>query len=437
MRWQGSANCRDSNRAYLASQPGQKSHSRPDFAILATVLDIFYILVILQIALGLYSLWDGFEWFRMVRGRLASHAGFYAPVAAVICPCKGNEPGLEENLTALTRLDYPQYEIYFSLATSLDPALKIVERVKAATERPVHIVIAGPPEDCGEKVQNLRKAVEALPDKFELLVFVDSDVRLPRGWLTKLAAPLQDARIGATTAYRWVIPSRAVGAGGFASALASAWNASIATLLGRPRENFCWGGGTAIRVKTFDDARVLEAWLGAVSDDFALTRALQEAGKPIIFCPECLAATPHPWTMSSLLEFTNRQILITRVYASRRWLMGAAAHVSYSLTMIYAAFLILITIPSGDPWVHLALMAFVVVLVAALKGALRTIAVNEMLPEWKAQLNQWSWVWIALAPIVPFLFTWNFVSSLLTKRIRWRNIRYELVSPNVTRILKR
>jgi cellulose synthase/poly-beta-1,6-N-acetylglucosamine synthase-like glycosyltransferase len=401
------------------------------------VLDIFYILVILQIALGLYSLWDGFEWFRMVRGRLASHAGFYAPVAAVICPCKGNEPGLEENLTALTRLDYPQYEIYFSLATSLDPALKIVERVKAATERPVHIVIAGPPEDCGEKVQNLRKAVEALPDKFELLVFVDSDVRLPRGWLTKLAAPLQDARIGATTAYRWVIPSRAVGAGGFASALASAWNASIATLLGRPRENFCWGGGTAIRVKTFDDARVLEAWLGAVSDDFALTRALQEAGKPIIFCPECLAATPHPWTMSSLLEFTNRQILITRVYASRRWLMGAAAHVSYSLTMIYAAFLILITIPSGDPWVHLALIAFVVVLVAALKGALRTIAVNEMLPEWKAQLNQWSWVWIALAPIVPFLFTWNFVSSLLTKRIRWRNIRYELVSPNVTRILKR
>lgn len=401
------------------------------------MLDIFYILVILQIALGLYSLWDGFEWFRMVRRRLASHAGFYAPVAALICPCKGNEPGLEENLTALTRFDYPQYEIYFSLATSLDPALKIVERVQAATERPVHIVIAGPPEDCGEKVQNLRKAVEALPQKFEIVVFVDSDVRLPHGWLTKLAAPLQDARIGATTAYRWVIPSRAIGAGGFASALASAWNASIATLLGRPRENFCWGGGTAIRLKTFDDAKVLEAWRGAVSDDFALTRALQEAGKPIIFCPECLAATPDPWTMSSLLEFTNRQILITKVYASRRWLMGGAAHASYSITLIYAAFVIVTMIPSGDPWVHLALMSFVIILLAALKGALRTIAVNEMLPQWKTQLNQWSWVWIALAPLVPFLFMWNFAASLLTKRTRWRNIRYELVSPSITRVLKR
>ena len=92
------------------------------------MLDIFYILVVLQIALGLYSLWDGFEWFRMVRRRLSSHAGFYAPVAAVICPCKGNEPGLEENLSALTRFDYPTYEIYFSLATSLDPALKKIGR---------------------------------------------------------------------------------------------------------------------------------------------------------------------------------------------------------------------------------------------------------------------------------------------------------------------
>ena len=105
--------------------------------------------------------------------------------------------------------------------------------MKAASSKPIHIVIAGPPEDCSEKVYNLRRAVEALPAKFEVLVFTDSDVRLPRGWLTKLVAPLQDARIGATTAYRWIIPSGQFGAGGFSSALASAWNAAIATMLGK------------------------------------------------------------------------------------------------------------------------------------------------------------------------------------------------------------
>jgi cellulose synthase/poly-beta-1,6-N-acetylglucosamine synthase-like glycosyltransferase len=401
------------------------------------VLYFFYLLVVVQIALGLYSLWDGYGWFRVVRGRLASHAGFYAPTAAVICPCKGSEPGLEENLMALTRFDYANYEIYFSLATSLDPALKIVERVKAASARRVHIVIAGPAEDCGEKVHNLRRAVESLTENFEVIVFTDSDVRVPKGWLGKLIAPLQDPRIGATTAYRWIIPSRAIGAGGFASAMASAWNASVATMLGRPSENFCWGGGTAIRRSTFNDVHVLEAWEGAISDDFALTHALVAAGKPIVFCPECLAATLHPWTGASLLEFTNRQILITRVYSPRRWGLGMAAHLGYVVTLVFAGFVILTMMAGGDPWMNLALIAFVIPFLAVIKGLLRTIAVTEMLPEWKAQLNQWSWVWTALAPLVPFLFAWNFISSLLSRRTRWRNVRYELVSPSITRVLQR
>jgi cellulose synthase/poly-beta-1,6-N-acetylglucosamine synthase-like glycosyltransferase len=398
----------------------------------------FYILVILQIAVGLYSLWTGFEWFQMVRRRLGSHAGFYAPVTAVICPCKGNELGLEDNLKAITQFDYPSYEVYFSLATSLDPALKVVERVKTASKRPVHIVIAGPPEECGEKVYNLRRAVEALPaDKFEVIVFTDSDVRLNRGWLTKLVAPLQDARIGATTAYRWIIPSRSIGQGGFASAMASAWNAAVATMLGKEKDNFCWGGGTAIRRKTFDDAQVLEFWSGAVSDDFALTRALNEAGKPIVFCPECLAATPHPWTGTELLEFTTRQVVITRVYSPRMWALGMVSHLAYSLTLIYAFIVILTAMIGSDPWGQLALMALVAPLLAAMKGAMRTIAVSEVLPEWKAKLQEWGWAWMALAPVVPFLFSWNFIQSLLTKKIRWRGIRYELVSVNETRILKR
>jgi len=401
------------------------------------VASLFYLLITVQIALGLYSLWEGLEWLRMARRRLATHAGFYAPVAAVICPCKGAEFGLEENLAALTRFDYPNYEIYFSLATSLDPALAVIERVKASSPHPVHIVIAGPPQNSSEKVHNLRRAVESLPEQFEVIVFVDSDGRPLRSWLAKLVAPLQDPRIGAATAYRWIIPSRGAQNAVLAGALASAWNAAVATLLGRPRENFCWGGGTAIRRKTFDDARVLEAWNGAASDDFAMTLALQRANRPILFCAECLVPSVQPWTRSDLLEFTNRQITIARVYSPRQWLLGAAAHAGYSLTLIFAAAIIVITMAGGDPWIQLALVTLVVPLLAAMKGALRTVAINELLPDWKPQLNEWSWAWTALAPVVPFLFAWNFAVSLVSKRIRWRGLRYELLSPGSTRLLKR
>jgi ceramide glucosyltransferase len=274
-----------------------------------------------------------------------------------------------------------------------------------------------------------------LPARFDVFVFTDSDVRFSHGWLAKLVAPLEDRHIGATTTYRWLIPSGGFGAGGFSSALASAWNAAVLTLLGHTRDNFCWGGGTAILRETFHDVGVREAWDGALSDDLAMTRAIKEAGKSIVFCPECLGVTLHPWTGLALLEFTNRQILITRVYARRRWLLGAAAHISYSFTLVYAVVVLLIAMAGGDPSIHLALITLVIPLLAAMKGALRTVVASELVPEWQDRLKRWSWVWTALAPVVPFLFTLNFILSLVTKRMRWRGIRYELISPHTTRIL--
>ncbi len=90
---------------------------------------------------------------------------------------------------------------------------------------------------------------------------------------------------------------------------------------------------------------------------------------------------------------------------------------------------------SGDSWVQLALLTVAIVLIGAMKGAIRTAAINELLPEWRSQLQQWSWVWTALAPVVPFLFAWNFLNSLVTKRNMVARGRYELVSPSLTRIL--
>jgi len=117
--------------------------------------------------------------------------------------------------------------------------------------------------------------------------------------------------------------------------------------------------------------------------------------------------------------------------------LGFSANAGYSFTLLFAAVFILGAMIAGDPWFQLALMAFVIVLLAMAKGVLRTVALAEMLPEWRTQLEPWSWTWVVLAPMVPFLFTWNFIASLLTRHIRWRNIHYELVSANVTRVLPR
>ena len=245
---------------------------------------IFYVLAIVQILVGLYLLWQGVQWLGYARRRANTDAGFYAPRTAVICPCRGVEPGLERNLTALTEFDHQNYEIFFALASESDPAHSIVKRVAGTSRVKAHVVIAGKPEDCGEKVNNLRAAIEQLTPDFEFIAFTDSDGRPGKSWLKRLVAPLNDSRIGATTTMRWYIPNRS----DLPTALLAAWNAPVVTMLSENGKNFCWGGGTAIRRSVFDQAGVLEDWRNSVSDDWSMTRALQRAGRSIMFLPDCL-----------------------------------------------------------------------------------------------------------------------------------------------------
>ena len=397
------------------------------------MLTLFYLLVVEQILQGLYNLWDGLKWLRLAQRRAISHSGFYAPRVALFCPLKGTEPGLEQNISALVSLDYPDYEIFFTMASADDPARKIVERVAAGTKRKTHVVIAGRPNGCGEKVNNLRAAVPQATGGFDVYVFADSDGRPGRGWLSRLVAPLADSNLGAVTAFRWFFPQ----AGGIWSALASAWNAPAATFLGEHNRNFCWGGGTAIRRERFEECSVLEFWNGSVSDDYSLTRALRQYGLPILFAPECIIPSTFDCDAAGLLEFTNRQIIITRVYESRLWMLAGLAHAMYCGAILIGAALFVYNTITGAPALHILLLVLVPIVLSMGRGVLRLASIMEVLPEWKTKLLADGWIWTFLAAAAPFLSLWNSVVALFTRQIRWRGIRYELVSPSQTRILSR
>src|SRR5262245_57222388 len=83
--------------------------------------NLFVFLALAQILVGLYLLYEGVHWLGYVRRRKATDPGFNAPRTAVLCPCKGIEPGLERNLTALCEFDYPNYEVFFAIASESDP----------------------------------------------------------------------------------------------------------------------------------------------------------------------------------------------------------------------------------------------------------------------------------------------------------------------------
>lgn len=399
---------------------------------LVRVETLFYFLALVQILMGLYLIFQGVEWLGYARRRMHTDPGFAAPRTAVLCPCKGMEAGLERNLVAFTEFDHQNYEIFFILASESDPAYSIVKRVAGNSKPKAHVIIAGKPDGCGEKVNNLRVAIEQLPEEFELLVFADSDGRPGKSWLQRLTAPLSDARVGATTTMRWFIPND----NGLASSMLAAWNASVVTMLTEKGKNFCWGGGTAIRRKVFHQIDVLEFWKGSVSDDYSLTRALDHSGRNVLFVPECLTVSFVETDFEGLLEFTNRQILISRIYADRIWSAGAATHFLYCLTILLGVFSALGDLFTSRPFFHIMTLLCLPVILAAIRGALRLAAVTEVLSPYRNQIMAQSWIYLLLPAIVPFLFLWNFIHSLFTKRIGWRGVQYELISPQQTNILR-
>lgn len=395
------------------------------------VESLFEFLAILQIASGLFLLWQGIQWLAYVRRRLRMDPGFFAPRTAVLCPCRGMEPGLERNLVSLLEFNHQNYEVFFILASITDPAYTTVKRLAACSRVKAHVILAGKPERCSEKVNNLRVCVEQLPPEFEVLVFVDSDGRPGKTWLHHMVAPLTDSRIGATTTMRWFIPNN----NALPTALLAAWNASVVTMLGEHAKNFCWGGGTAIRRNLFEQLGMLDVWQNSFSDDYSLTSAIERSGRQIVFLPECLTPSYVQTDFPGLLEFTNRQVKITRFYRSKMWAAAFATHFLYCFTLFFGFFVTLNLVAEARPATQIVTLWLLPLLLSAMRGALRVIGVTEAVPALRSQIMNQSWIYILVTLFVPFLYLYNFLASLAGRRISWRGIQYEIISPDQTRVL--
>lgn len=386
---------------------------------------VFYVAVAIVIWLGILSLRNGFSFDSYLNDQLRHRSSDYTPFASVIAPTRGLDPGLLENVEPLLNQDYPGYEIIFVTDRPDDLSVPLIERVIRRSSRPARIVFAGAAVDNGQKVHNLRSAVSQVDSKCEVLVFVDTDARPPTHWLRSLVAPLQDERLGAATGYRWFIPE----SGGIASHLRSVWNASIASALGtRSDKNFCWGGSTAIRRSTFERLRVSERWRGTVSDDFTVTRVLQEAKLPIHFVPQCLIPSLDDCSLSELFEFTNRQLKITRTYAPHLWKSVLIGSLIFTTVFFGGLIMVITRAVQGRSFVVPLSLLLIVYVLGALKSYLRLQAVVKVLQPYRKQLLRSLPAHVLLWPIASALFLLNGVVAWCSRRIRWRGITYELKS---------
>lgn len=393
---------------------------------------VFSLFAVLLVFLSYRSLISAIAYLRYFRKELARPLSGFTPFVSIIVPCRGVDEGLEQNLRALVDQDYPDYEVIFVVSDENDPAVLVIKALLDEAGISTMLAVAPKAKLAGQKVENLREAVLHCSGGTEILVFTDSDARPPADWLRHLVAPLENEDVGAATGYRWFISKRPT----FASELRSAWNASIATALGpNAKSNFCWGGSTAIRREVFERLDIRGKWSGTLSDDFTVTRTLKDVGLPIVFVPRALVATIENCTLREMLEFTTRQMRITRVYAPALWLTSLFGSGMFTLVLI-AAFLIIVL--SSQNAVSAAIAWLTIMLVAAFsigKSWLRLEAVKLALPEYRNELGWQFWPQNTLWLITPVLFFYNCLAALASRRLTWRGITYQLKSPHETVII--
>ena len=156
----------------------------------------------------------------------------------------------------------------------------------------------------------------------------------------------------------------------------------------------------------------------------------------VIFVPACLVASYESTTWARFYEFCRRQFLITRVYAPLTWWLGLLSCLGSVLGLWGAVAL------AGYAWTiaasHLPFYVAIPIVSFAcqlIRSILRQATVVRVLREQGPSMRP-----AILADVLGFCF-WAILqlafilASAWGRTIRWRGIRYRLVSPTHIDIL--
>ena len=402
------------------------------------VLTCFLVLAAVALLESLYSVKGGIDYYQLFRRHGQAPPPDFVPPATLIVPCKGLDQGLAKNLAAYFALDYPDFQILFVTTDSSDACVPFLERLKAEYPKvQSRILFSGQARQRGQKIHNLMYAVEWVREADRVMAFGDSDIRPASDWLRYLIATLGAPEVGVATGFRWYLPQQA----NFASVLRSVWNAGIASLMRSGDCRFAWGGAMAVRREVFRQCRVLDYWANSLSDDYSLSQAIHDHSLAIRFQPRCLSFSYEDCEMGELLNWSRRQLAITRVYDPGLWSAGFGAQMVNSLTLWGGTIVVMSGLWAQGALLSIHYQALATMIVGVyglgcLKAWTRLKAVAFLFPEEARMLRRHRAANLLGGPIASLISVVAFLRSSLSREIEWRGVRYLMVSPSKTVVLE-
>ncbi len=251
------------------------------------------------------------------KNRSGSPANF-SPSVSILKPLKGMDLGMYESLRSHCLQDYSgPYEIVFGVDNSADPALAMVERLRAefparAIKSVVCPAILGP----NIKVSNL---AQMLPHaQYEYLIVNDSDIRVEGDYLQKVLSPFERDETGMVTCLYRGLPAPTLGSHLEALGISTDFCPGVLTaLLVEGGLHFGLGSTLALRRRDLQSIGGFEALVDYLADDYQLGQRIAAAGQTI----KLSASTVETYLPAySFSEFLRHQLRWARtVRDSRRW----------------------------------------------------------------------------------------------------------------------
>jgi ceramide glucosyltransferase len=242
------------------------------------------------------------------------------PPVSILKPLKGIDDGLFDNLESFCTLDYPRYEIIFSLQNQNDPAYKVAKKV--AERYPgtdISIVVERCDEGLNPKVNNLIPAYRKA--KHGLILISDSNVRVSKDYLKAITRHMEDPAVGLVSSMIRGVNGRSVGAVLENLHLNSFIVGSVCFLdkyLGMP----CVIGKSMLMRKADLDA--IGGFIGVkdlLAEDYIIGERIHRQGRKVVLSTHLIDNVNEYWDMK---KFMNRHTRWGRL----RWKIGGVKYVS-------------------------------------------------------------------------------------------------------------
>jgi ceramide glucosyltransferase len=227
----------------------------------------------------------------------------------VLVPLCGDEEGLYARLAALCRQAYPgPTQLVFGASNPRDPAIAVVRRLTSdfPTAR-IDLVIDARSHGSNRKISNLVNMLERA--QHGTLVFVDSDIVVGPGHLSRIVSELRRPGTGAVTCLYHGVPGKGRWAAMSSTNINLHFLPSVVLGVWLRMAEPCFGATIAIPRDVLDRIGGLQVFGGCLHDDHALGAAVRATGLRVVISSIVVGHV--------CLERSSRELLDTQLRRAR------------------------------------------------------------------------------------------------------------------------